>query len=312
MARPSKTLLLAAALSLSALAHAALLPKPEGLAVDEAAGPRFSWTPVEGAALYRVAVFDAPDAEGKRPLLAAVWVAGSSYTYGKDAVVAKAGKLGSTRPLPLPAGRKLRVMVAAARQDGADKSDWTGADLSVKAPPQAVPVVVPSATSTPTPTPGAAKPQADAELELDGGEEFKSSPEPAVIDLGEGDGAGAVASAAAGGAVGAAVAGAAAGTEAAGQAGSAAPAAASSASAALPTLDAARALVKAGQADEAEAMFKSLTESEPKNADAWEGLGDSFNARQMKVEALEAYERALKLDKSKKHLRDWIDKNVRR
>ena len=36
MARPSKTLLLAAALSLSALAHAALLPKPEGLAVDEA------------------------------------------------------------------------------------------------------------------------------------------------------------------------------------------------------------------------------------------------------------------------------------
>ena len=284
MARLSKPLLLLAALSVAGLAHADLLPKPDGLSVDEAAGPRFSWSPVDGAAVYRVAVFDAPDAEGKRPLLAAVWVKAAGYQYAKDTVIPKAGKLGSTTPLPLPAGHKLRVMVAAAREQGADKSDWVGADFSVKALVLPTSTPAPSPTFTASPTPGTGKPGADAELELEGGEEFKSSPEPAVIDLHEGGESVAVTASSAllGGVK------------------------------AEPSLDAARGLVKAGKGDEAEAMFRVLTERDPKNADAWEGLGDVYEARQMRAEARDAYEEALKLDKSKTNLKAWIERNVRR
>ena len=338
MARPSKPLTLAFALAFTSIVHADALPKPVAVSVDEAAGPRFSWSPVEGAAVYRVAVFDAPDVEGKRPLLAAVWVATPAWAYAKDAVIAKAGKLGSTKPLPLPAGHKLRVMVAAAREAGADKSDWTGTDFSLKAAAPPTPLPVPSATATPTPAP-AGKPGADAELELEGGEEFKSSPEPAVIDLNE-DGAGAVGGVHAKAATGkqaqtlssTALAGpsgagssalsrtavSAASATAGSTASSASPSAATASDGSMgtadaePSLDAARALVKAGKADDAEAMFKALTVSDPKSSDAWEGLGDAYAARQMKAEAVEAYEQALKYNKAKVHLQEWIDKNVRR
>ncbi|HTB35268.1 MAG TPA: hypothetical protein VK842_10420, partial [bacterium] len=98
--------------------HSAALEKPDGVAVDASAQPHFSWNAVTDAGLYRVAVFDAPDAEGKRLLLAAVWVSGTAWAYGDAPAAASAGHLPSTRPLPLPAGHKVRVMVASARADG--------------------------------------------------------------------------------------------------------------------------------------------------------------------------------------------------
>ncbi len=118
--------LLAAGFSFASMAHADVLPKPEGLAVDTTGGASISWDAVDGAAAYRVAVFDQADAEGKRPLLAAVWVSGTAWTYGKAGTLPKFGKLPSTKPLPLPSGSTLRVMVAAAREEGADKSEWSG------------------------------------------------------------------------------------------------------------------------------------------------------------------------------------------
>lgn len=159
---------------------AAALPRPEGLGAEPAgAGARIRWQAVEGAGLYRVAVFDEPEADGKRPLLAAVWVRGTSWDYGAPAAVERAGGLPSTRPLPLPRGRTLRVMVSAARADGTDRSEWAGEDLRLEA---AAPTPRPTATVSPTPTPGHGD---EAELELEAGDEFSSSPDPVVIEVEE-------------------------------------------------------------------------------------------------------------------------------
>ena len=69
-------ILAAAGLGLAAAGlPAEALDKPAGLAVDAGAEIRFTWAKVDDAGLYRVAVFDAPDGEGKRLLLAAVWSA---------------------------------------------------------------------------------------------------------------------------------------------------------------------------------------------------------------------------------------------
>jgi cytochrome c-type biogenesis protein CcmH/NrfG len=52
-------------------------------------------------------------------------------------------------------------------------------------------------------------------------------------------------------------------------------------------------------------------DKDPHNADDWEGLGDSYRARMMKVEAADCYQQALKWDPSKTQLKDWLDSNVR-
>lgn len=249
---------------------AAVLPRPGGLSVSVSGTARVSWQPVEGAVLYRVAVFDAADADGKRPLLAAVWVEGTAWDYGQGPVLPGAGRLPSTQPLPLPRGRTLRVMVAAARADGADKSEWTGEDFRL--PAQAL---APASTPTPTATPAPAEPQlvatpgGEAELELEGGDEFKSSPEPLVIEMEEEKGPG---------------------------------------SAATP----ATAMAKSADPEVEEARLRGRLKTDPENADVWESLGDALLARRMKAEAHEAYTQALALDGSRKHLREWIRKNVPR
>lgn len=301
-------------------AGAEALPKPLALAVSATAEARFVWQAVDGAGVYRVAVFDAADAEGKRPLLAAVWVKGLHYDYAKGATIAKIGKLPSTKPLPLPRGRQLRVMVAAAREDGSDKSEWAGEDFRLEgearsaAAPTAVPTAAPTATAVAVSANAAS--DDDAEIELEGGEEFKSSPEPAVLDVEDAAGAGGAVLASA--AKGAAGTGTAAGTSAAakdatdsGKDGSPTAAADDAAKPALSLADA-KALLKAGKAEEAEGAFRELLHKDGGNADLWEGLGDALVARRMKAEALEAYNQALLLDDSRKHLREWIRTNVPR
>jgi tetratricopeptide (TPR) repeat protein len=292
-----RLILAALALSLQGPLHAAPLPKPAAVTV-EPQGPRFTWDPVPGAQLYRVAVFDAPDAEGKRLLLAAVWVKAAAWAYGSGPIVARAAKLPSTKPLPLPSGHKLRVMVAAAGEDGADKSEWVAADFeAAAAKPAAAPELeapTPSPTATPTPTPAAAQAQAltgsaEATLDVEGGDEFKSSPDPAVIDMQDA-------------------------TKTAGSAAGAVPAAAqagSGATAAVGGLSAGQALLKAGKDEDAEAVFRAQLTKDPRDADAWEGLGDSFAHRSMKVEAADAYEKALQINGDNKRLKEWMDKNVR-
>jgi tetratricopeptide (TPR) repeat protein len=271
-------------------AQAEVLPAPQGLRA-EAAGGRVSiqWEPVPGAELYRVAVFDAADAEGKRPLLAAVWVDQARWDYGGPAAVARAGGLPSTRPQPLPQGRTLRVMVSAARADGADRSEWAGEDLRLAA---AEPTPAPSPSATPEPA-IVGEGEADAELELEGGDEFKSSPEPVELVVEEPS-----AGIAAGAAVGAPA--------------SAAPAAAAEAPTAQPSASAAAAFLKAGQAEAAEAQYRALLAQDGADASAWEGLGDALLARRLKAEAHEAYSQALLLDGKRSHLREWIRKNAPR
>jgi tetratricopeptide (TPR) repeat protein len=296
---------------LASAVHAETLSKPLSLAVSATAEARFVWQAVDGAAVYRVAVFDAADAEGKRPLLAAIWVKGLHYDYAKSATIAKIGKLPSTKPLPLPHGRQLRVMVAAARADGSDKSEWAGEDfrLEAEARSAAAPTAVPTAapTATAVAVSGSAAADDDAEIELEGGEEFKSSPEPAVLDVEDATGA------AKGADVTVAAAGAGAPAKDATDSGKdTSPSAASDAPKPELSLADAKALLKAGKAEEAEGAFRELLHKDGSNADLWEGLGDALVARRMKAEALEAYNQALLLDDSRKHLREWIRTNVPR
>jgi hypothetical protein len=310
--------LLALVLLGSAAAHAEPLAKPLSLAVSATAEARFVWQAVDQAAVYRVAVFDAADKEGKRPLLAAVWVKGLHWDYGSKAALVSVGKLPNTKPLPLPAGRTLRVMVAAARADGSDKSEWVGEDFSVTAAPQAVPVVVATAAPTAAPSPVALSGTAgdDAEIELVGGDEFKSSPEPTELQVEDGGGSAAAVAALTSGAGAGAAASAAKGSSAAsdvsGVAAVSTTAGTDAAADLSVTAEAAADLLKAGKAEEAEAAYRSLLHGDGANADLWEGLGHALEARRMKAEALEAYSQALLLDGKRENLREWIRKNVPR
>jgi tetratricopeptide (TPR) repeat protein len=178
-------------------------------------------------------------------------------------------------------------MVRAADGGGAAPGPWASIDftfapLEPSAPsPRAKEASSP--TATPTPTPGAA--EADAELELQGGsEDFKVSPEAQAIDI------------------------------ASASAGVSPPAAAAAAQAPTPTpvtAEGAAALLKAGRNDDAEAAYRALLDANPRNSDDWEGLGDSYRARMMKVEAADCYKKALKYDATKTRLKDWLDANVR-
>ncbi|HTB34469.1 MAG TPA: tetratricopeptide repeat protein [bacterium] len=311
-------ILAAAGLGLAAAGlPAEALDKPAGLAVDAGAEIRFTWAKVDDAGLYRVAVFDAPDGEGKRLLLAAVWVSGTAWAYGEAPSVPSAGHLPSTRPLSLTAGHKIRVMVAAARADGTDKSDWSGVDFKVpgSAARSAAPAT-PSPTASPSPAVDTAKdlsPSSDAELELGGGDEFKTSPDPAVIDVQDGakaDGAAGLSPSAGSDAAAATAATGSAGAAAA-LSGSASTAQDAAADAATDPEAAAKALLAAGKYEDAEAAYRALLDQNAKNAAAWEGLGDSYAARSMKVEAASAYEKALQLNADNERLKDWMQKNVR-
>jgi tetratricopeptide (TPR) repeat protein len=326
MGRLSKALMGFVGLPLAGLLYGtayAALPTPGNLAVEQGTGGlSLHWSPVEGAGLYRVAVFDAPEKDGKRPLLAAVWVKGNQYLYGQTATVPKAGKFPSTQPLPLPSGHRLRAMVAAAAGDGTDKGEWAGVDVDIQAaalaPARGLPTAVPTAALTPKPASVPAS--KEAELEVQGSEEFKQSPDAAVLEIDES------APEAGAGESGAPVQGAAALLASAGSAaGGAAGAAGATANNAVPTDSAksapagpvgsageAKALLDAGRFEQAETAYRAILANDPTNADAWEGLGDSYAGRRMKLEAKESYEKALELNKSKTHLKTWIEKNVRR
>jgi hypothetical protein len=291
-------------------AGAEALNKPDHVAVEPGAQPRFLWAGVDEAGLYRVAVFDAPDAEGKRLLLAAVWVSGTAWTYGAAPSVQSAAHLPSTRPLPLPAGHKVRVMVAAARADGTDKSDWSGADFKVAVPAGGEPALEP--TASPSPTAVAAQgvsPSSDAELDLSGNDEFKTSPDPAVIDVQDNTKNAAAADGSATAASAASPTAAADAADAASGASGTAPA--DSAADSTDPQAAAKAMLAAGKYEDAEAAFRALLDQNAKNAAAWEGLGDSYAGRSMKVEAASAYEKALQLNADNERLKDWMQKNVR-
>jgi tetratricopeptide (TPR) repeat protein len=273
----------------------ASLPKPAKVDVTSLGStPIFRWDEVEGAALYRVAVFAAPDEEGKRAIMAAVWIKGLSWAYAKGKVLPKAGKLPSTPAKALTAGADYKVMVRAADEEGANMSEWVSASfvapligsaqaisaaaqaaLSATASPSMTqtPAWLPvSATASATPTPTA---QVDAkgatgpaELEVDLAGDFKETPE-----AGEGG---------------------------------------LSKTAAVTTLEGARALLQQGKADDAEAAYRALLNQDATNADYWEGLGDSYDARNMKIEAKEAYEKALAIDGKRARLLKWMDDNVKK
>jgi hypothetical protein len=132
-------------LCLPGLAFAAL-PQPTSLKID---GLNFSWSPVEGASLYRVAVW-----QGKRALVSAAWIKTANWTYGdKDAVVPKAGKLASTLLPSLNPRTPYRLWIAAANAQGLEKSAWAVMEFTAPASSQASAAVV-TPTATPSPTPG--------------------------------------------------------------------------------------------------------------------------------------------------------------
>lgn len=274
-------LLAAGVLLAASTARGAVLAKPEGLsATATAAGVRIEWQPVEGATLYRVAVFDAPGADAKRPLLAAVWVRGEAWDYGKGPVLARVGRLPSTPEQALPLGHRLRVMVAAAREDGSDKSDWSGSDLvlDLLAKPTPIPTQAPAAVEPSLVATIAITTGGDAELSLEGGDEFKSSPEPAEIELDE----------------------------------ESTPEPSATPTPLPLSIESAAALLKAGQLDAAEAQYRGLIKAQGDSADLWEGLGDVMVARRMKAEALEAYSKALQLDHGRDRLKTWVKVNAPR
>ena len=290
MARHFSALVVACLSLAPGAARAVALAAPASVHVDTGgAEVQVTWSAVEGAGGYGVAVFAPVDAEGKRPLQAAIWVkAGrNSYLYGKDPVLAKAGTLPSTKPLKLSAGVTYRVMVAAAKTDGSDKSPWAATDFtSLGAQVSLTPT--PSPSPSPSPTPGSVSDDAELVVELD---EFKAKPEGAVLDVGDhAEGA----------------------SMRSGLVEQAAPEA-SSTSASLPTdVPGARALLKAGQPNQSETALRAILAKDASNADAWEALGEALDARRLKVEALEAFEKALALDPKRGHLKEWIEKNTRR
>lgn len=260
----------------------AKLPKPQHFSVSTSdANPSFSWDAVEGASYYRLAVFSPADDSGKRHLLAAAWLDGQSWSYGSDKVIAKVGKLPSSTPKPLIPGVSYRAMLAAADESGADKSDWVS--LNFVAPSTSVQTL--STTASPSPTPGIA-----ANLSATA----TASPTPADA-AGNSQGAELDMDLAAEFKE----------TPTPGIASSGAPNSLS------PSVEAARSLLQAGQAAQSEAMFKQLLDSDATNADYWEGLGDSYDAQMMKIEAKEAYQKALDIDPKRDRLTKWMDDNVK-
>lgn len=244
------------------------------VSVDTAgSSPVASWSGGD-AALYRVAVLSPADKEGKRATLAAAWVSGTAWTYGSKAgVLPKAGKLPSVESKPLAPGVEYRLMVRPAKADGTYTAEWSARHFKLEA--AAAEAALPTEEPSPsfTPTPLVEASANTLDAELE---------VDLAADFKE------------------------------------TPEAAEGAKAPTPTpvltpsFESARALLQAGKAEPAEAVYKSLLDSDAESADAWEGLGDSYDARKMKVEAKEAYEKALSLDKSRDRLKKWLEENVRK
>ncbi len=275
--------------------YAAALDKPEGLSVTvEDGSPVFHWAPVKGAGVYRLAVWAAPVGDGPRPLVGAIWTRGNSFGWGRANTVAKLAKLPSTAQEPLAVGQPYRWMVAAARADGSGKSDWTGAEMnlpkqevttpaparqSIKSTATSSPT--PSATLSPTPTYSPTPDGINAEIEVDLGSDFVEKPasgsatDAAVLNVGAAE-------------------------------------ASEKSTGAATGMSAAKALLETGDPEGAETAYRAELTKDARNADAWEGLGRSYDARKLKLEAKEAFEKALAIDPKREDLKQWIEKNTRR
>jgi hypothetical protein len=237
--------------ALGEISSQALQP-PSGLnAVTGTANPVFSWDSVEGAAMYRVAVF--PDAGAGKPNpspLAAVWVEGNTYAYGQGRILELPGALKNRRPEPLKPDLSYRWMVASARKGGAGKSAWASAKLApwqsgVLAEPTPVDVSGTSANA------GAAALRAQPSEDM----EVKTLLPSALEDASH--------------------------------------------------------LLQKGQIEQAQAAFLLQTQKEPQNPRAWKGLGDSYLAGNMLLEAMEAYQKTRALDPDDKEVEAWIKAHYR-
>ena len=120
--------LFALALPLGALAEGFAVPQDFQADVDSGS-LTLSWSAVDGAGLYRVAIFDAAQADGKRPLLAAVWVKGNQvYIYNEDGHRAQGRQISPAPclcPCPQP-GRRLRAMGRSRRAPPPDPTRANG------------------------------------------------------------------------------------------------------------------------------------------------------------------------------------------
>jgi tetratricopeptide (TPR) repeat protein len=254
----------------------ASLPKPSGLNVSNSASSQLiRWQASEGAAYYRVAVFASPDEEGKRELMGAVWVRGLSWTYGAKGSLAKVGKMPSTPCKTLALGAEYKVMIRAADESGSQLSDWISTEFKAGAsgqtPSRKTVALSPSPSPSMTSTPMADAKSATGPAELEVDLAAEFKETPQADETG-------LTSTVKFGAV---------------------------------TPEAARLLLQAGKADDAEQAYKKLLEKDPANADLWEGLGDSYDARLMKIEAKESYEKALAIDGKRERLLKWMQENLK-
>ena len=249
---------------------------------------RFTWSAVEDAAVYRIAVFAPRDQSGEAPLVAAVWVNATSWTYGDRGVVKKVGKLASTPLEKLKSGIEYRWMVSAADSNGENKSEWTGGVFKLKS--AAAPV---EAARIPTVSPAPVTSQEDDLETLD----FSEEPE-------TGETLAATASDM--------------------ETDEALPAPVAAHPVAVPLkdedsaadverreLDMAQSLMTHKKWSDAEENWRSLLRRNAANAQYWEGLGLALDGQGLKLEAREAFDRALAWDSDRPVSRAWLQENVR-
>ena len=77
------------------------------------------------------------------------------------------------------------------------------------------------------------------------------------------------------------------------------------------TLSQGQGMLAQGQWQQAQALFRDLCARQPKNALAWQGLGDAYLGQEYRVEAMEAYRKSLGLQPQNPRLQEWMKKNVR-
>jgi tetratricopeptide (TPR) repeat protein len=265
--------------------NAQTLPVPSGLGHFIENGELvFRWNKVDQAAMYRLAVFGPQEEDGQRPLMVAVWIKEPVYKYGQEKLIAVAGKLPSTQAKELESGVSYRWMVSAARLDGRDRSNWSGGSFILGPVTKATPAIEPVLESPAEPVNAEKK----AELvvitstavattftaAVEESSDFEETPQKdlLVIDFGSDE--------------------------------------AESLTKTETPLATARPAEK-NDLKSQEQKYRIFIREEPDNADYWEALGDILVKQSMFLEAKEAYEQALKLDKSKKKVREWLLRNTR-
>jgi tetratricopeptide (TPR) repeat protein len=77
-----------------------------------------------------------------------------------------------------------------------------------------------------------------------------------------------------------------------------------------PSMEKAQQLLKERKWEPAQKEFKRLCDQDANNFDAWAGLGDSYLGANLRVEAVDAYRKALAL-KDDQRIGEWMKKNVR-